>query len=116
MATALAMGRRKSLKDCDLKERIQELRQTDNCTNAWFLFRTYAFFAAVIGVAVAFNLYREAVGGSFLWNLPVGFIAIVLVGAGQHQLGGLAHEAVHHILFRNRYLNDLASDLLCLFP
>ena len=33
------------------------------------------------------------------------------VGAGQHQLSGLAHEGAHHILFRNRWFNDLASDL-----
>jgi len=36
--------------------------------------------------------------------------------AGQHQLTRLAHEASHHILFKNRYWNDLASDFLCMFP
>ena len=41
---------------------------------------------------------------------------IILVGAGQHQLTGLAHEASHHILFKNRLCNDLASDWLCMFP
>ncbi|MCZ2340430.1 MAG: fatty acid desaturase, partial [Bacteroidales bacterium] len=40
----------------------------------------------------------------------------VLVGAGQHQLTGLAHEGSHHVLFRHRILNDLASDLLTMFP
>ena len=53
---------------------------------------------------------------SFWWNVPVTLVAIVLIGAGQHQLSGLAHEGVHHILFRNRKLNDLASDLLTMFP
>jgi fatty acid desaturase len=53
---------------------------------------------------------------SFAWNIPVAVVAVVLVGAGQHQLSGLAHEAVHHILFRHRYLNDLASDVFCMLP
>jgi fatty acid desaturase len=106
----------KSLKDSDLRERLQELRQTDNWTNWLYFLRTYLYLAVVIGGAIGFDLYREAAGWSFWWNLPVGLVTIILVGAGQHQLSGLAHEASHHILFRNRYLNDLASDLLCLFP
>lgn len=106
----------KSLKDAELKEHLQHLRQTDNVTNLYYLLRTYVFFAVVIGAAVAFDLYRQSAGWSVWWDVPVFVLAIILVGAGQHQLSGLAHEAVHHILFRNRYLNDLASDLFCMFP
>ena len=56
----------------------------------------------MIGGAVWFDLYRQEQGWSLLWDVPVFLLAIVLVGAGQHQLSGLAHEGVHHILFRNR--------------
>jgi fatty acid desaturase len=38
------------------------------------------------------------------------------VGAGQHRLATLAHEASHYLLFRNRLLNEAVSDWLCLFP
>ena len=48
--------------------------------------------------------------------MPVAFLAIVLIGAGQHQLTALAHEAAHHTLFKNRLANDLSSDWLCMFP
>ena len=106
----------KSLKDAGLKEKLQELRRTDNTTNWFYLIRVYLFFVVVIGGAVWFDVYRTAVGWSFWWDVPVGLLAIVLIGAGQHQMSGLAHEAVHHILFRNRWLNDLASDLFCMFP
>src|SRR5262245_42536105 len=104
----------RSLKDAELKERLQVLRQTDNWRNWFYVARVYIFFVLIIGAAVWFDLYREAAGWSFWWNILVGIVAIVLVGAGQHQLSGLAHEGVHHILFRSRYLNELASDLLCL--
>jgi fatty acid desaturase len=117
MGSVQAAGpKAKSLKDSELKEKLQELRRADNHTNLFYLIRVYAYFLVVIGGAVWFDLYRASAGWSFWWDVPVGLLAIILVGAGQHQMSGLAHEAVHHILFRNRWLNDLASDLLCMFP
>jgi fatty acid desaturase len=115
-SVSLPAGRQKALQDPELKERLQSLRRTDNSTNLYYLARAYLFLAAVIGGAVAFDLARQGAGLGWWWDLPVAAIAILLVGAGQHQLSGLAHEAVHHTLFRNRYLNDLASDLFCMLP
>jgi fatty acid desaturase len=115
-SAAVAEGSVKSLKDPQLKENLQDLRRTDNFTNLFYLARTYVFLALVIGGAVSFDIYRPAWDLGWVWNIPVALLAIVLVGAGQHQLSGLAHEAVHHILFKNRYLNDLASDLFCMLP
>ncbi len=106
----------KSLKDPALKEDLQRLRQTDNLTNWYYIARIYLYFVLVIGSAIGFDVYRISQGWSVLWSVPVFLVAIVLVGAGQHQLSALAHEAVHHILFKNRYLNDLASDLFSMFP
>ncbi len=117
MATAeLAPDHTKSLNDADLKEHLQRLRATDNLTNWYYVARTYLYLALVIGGAVWFDQWRSAAGWSWPASVPVFVVAIVLVGAGQHQLSGLAHEGVHHILFRTRYLNELLSDLLCLFP
>jgi fatty acid desaturase len=117
MATAeLAEGRTKSLKDADLKEHLQRLRGTDNLTNWYYVVRTYVYLALVIGGAIWFDQWRMDAGWSWLASVPVFVVAIILIGAGQHQLSGLAHEGVHHILFRSRYLNELTSDLLCLFP
>ena len=111
-SAALSAPRTKSLKDAELKERLQTLRQTDNFTNLYYLIRTWLYFAVVIGGTIAFYY----AGFAFWWNIPVTILAIILIGGGQHQLSGLAHEGVHHILFRNRWFNDLASDLGCMFP
>jgi fatty acid desaturase len=116
MNTILPFKQPKSLQDAELKQQLQELRRTNNVTNWYYIARTYVYLAVVIGVAVAAVEYIAASGGTWWWNVPVAMLAIVFVGAGQHQLTGLAHEGAHHILFRNRWLNELASDWLCMFP
>jgi fatty acid desaturase len=113
---AIAAPPAKTLKDAALKEKLQELRRTDNVRNFYYVVQTYLYLAVVLGGAVWFDLYRQSAGWSWWASVPVFLVAVVLVGAGQHQLSGLAHEGSHHILFRNRYLNELASDLLCMFP
>jgi fatty acid desaturase len=105
-----------TLSDADFKAKLQGLRQTDNLTNWWYIARTYLYLALVIGSTVALYEYVRVGQVSWLWAIPATLVAIVMVGAGQHQLGGLAHEGVHHILFRNRKLNDLASDWFTMFP
>lgn len=105
-----------SLADTVFKARLQDLRRTDNLTNWFYVLRTYVYLAVVLGLTVWFFEAHDEWGLSWWWNVPVALVAIVLVGAGQHQLSGLAHEGSHYILFRNRILNDLVSDLLCMFP
>jgi len=105
-----------TLADPRVKEKLQELRQTNNVSNIVYVLRTYLYLALVVGGTIVFYAICAANGWGWWWNIPVTLVAIVLVGAGQHQLTGLAHEASHHILFRNRLLNDLISDIFCMFP
>jgi fatty acid desaturase len=114
MATVLqAPATITSMTDPRIKEKLQTLRQTDNVTNVYYIIRVYLYFAVVIGGTLMFYAFNE---WSWWLNVPVTIVAILLVGAGQHQLSGLAHEAVHHILFKNRFWNDLVSDWFCMFP
>jgi len=102
-----------SLNDPRIKEKLQELRQTDNYTNVFYLLRTYVYLAAVIVGTLLFYSINE---WSLWLNVPITIVAIILVGAGQHQLTGLAHEASHHILLKSRFWNDFVSDWFCMFP
>jgi fatty acid desaturase len=115
MATALAEPTT-LLQDRQLKARLQEFRQPDNATNWFYLLRTYLLLAVVIGGSVAFFTHYSAWGVDWAWTIPVAVVAILLIGAGQHQLTALAHEASHHTLFKNKWLNELVSDWLCMFP
>jgi fatty acid desaturase len=92
------------------------LRAVDHATNLGFLTIEYGCLAAVIGGAVAFREWRRGVGLSWLWDLPVLGLGIVLVGALQHRLAGLGHEAAHYSLLKNKLANDLVGDVLCMFP
>jgi fatty acid desaturase len=106
----------KSLNDPEFKVRLQDLRRTDNVTNWYYVARAYLYLFVVIGGAVWFFESRADWGTSWWWNVPVAAVAVFLVGAGQHQLSGLTHEGSHYILFRNRTLNELASDWFGMFP
>jgi fatty acid desaturase len=116
MLSTAPLERFHALNDAALKQRLQALRQTDNFRNFYYLARTYLLLAAALAAAVGFSLYRETAGWPFWTNLPVFALAIVVVGAAQHHLSGLGHEASHHVLFRNRWLNEFVSDWFCMFP
>ncbi len=105
-----------SLRDPGFLRQINVLRQTDNFRNWFYLAREYAWLAAVIGLTIAFYQWLAAAGLSLVWAAPVTLVTILLVGAGQHRLGALTHEAAHYILFRNRLLAELVSEWFCMFP
>src|SRR5271166_6211053 len=102
--------------DAALRREIMRLRQVDNYTNLFFLAFEYFCLAAVIGGAVNFAEYRQSWGLSWYGNVPVFVVAIILIGGIQHRLAGLGHESSHYSFMKNRYLNDLIPDLLCMFP
>jgi fatty acid desaturase len=105
-----------SFNDPGLTEEIMRLRAVDHVTNLGFLAIEYACLAAVIGGAIAFREWRRGSGLPWGWDLPVLTLAIVLVGALQHRLAGLGHEAAHYSLLKNKLLNDLIGDVFCMFP
>jgi fatty acid desaturase len=105
-----------ALQDSELKVHLQRLRQVDGRRNLLAIARTWLFLAIVLGGAIGFDQWRIANGWPWLYDVPVFFVAILCVGAGQHQLTALGHEASHHVLLKNRYLNEWVSDWLCMFP
>lgn len=95
---------------------VFRLKARDTVTN-W---RYLAGVWMVIVAAVALGLTAEAAVSrgelSAWWLVPVFIVTTLAIGASQHQLGGVIHEATHFVLFQNKRLNELASDWLAAFP
>jgi fatty acid desaturase len=100
----------------DVQRRVNSLRTLDNVTNWFYLAREYLFLGAVLAAAIGFYQFRQTWDLAWAWNVPVSLLAIFLVGVGQHRLVQLGHEGSHYALFKNRVLNELASDWFCMFP
>jgi fatty acid desaturase len=100
----------------ELRSEIARLRKPDNFTNLGYLAFEYACLAAVIGGTVVFGEFRGSWGLAWAWNVPVFFVAIVLVGGLMHRLAGLGHESSHYSLLRNKWANDFVGDLFCMVP
>lgn len=102
--------------DPHLLRQVNQLRQTDNVRGWFYIGREYLLLAGFIGGTIAFYSWLEAAGVSWLWAIPVTLLAITFIGAVQQRLATLTHEAAHYMLFRNRLLNELASEWFCMFP
>jgi fatty acid desaturase len=116
MSATLSVRPGTALNSPAMQKRINQMRATDNLTNWFYLVREYLLLAGVVGLTIWFYMSREDWGLSWFWNVPLTLLAIVLIGAGQHRLTNLAHEASHYMLFRNRLLGEFVSDWFCLFP
>jgi fatty acid desaturase len=99
-----------------LNKLIHPYRYLNNTTNFIYLAIEYASLILVIGGTAAFCHNLDRLGLRWYAAVPVVAVAWFLIGALQHRLAGLGHEASHYILFRNRLLNELVSDIFCMFP
>lgn len=98
------------------RDEIAALKKRDNLTNFGYIAGIYAVIiitaVAAIGVFEAYRAGEIGLG----WAILAGFLAVLSMGASQHQFGAVIHEATHYVLFENRKLNELASDWLAGFP
>ena len=108
------------LPDLERREMFAEIKQLcrpNNITNWFWIGLEYAIFAATVALCLAVNRFRIEQGLSVAWMIPVYLGTIFIIGAWvQNRLSVLVHEASHYLLFKNRVLNDVAANLLLLFP
>lgn len=100
----------------EIQRRVNALRTIDNVTNWFYLVREWLLLGSILALTITFYINYEAWELAWAWNIPVTLLAIILIGAWQHRLTNLTHEASHYMLFRNRLLNELVSDWFCMFP
>ncbi len=95
---------------------LEGLKARDNHTNLIYLAQVYAIMIATIAGTICAYYAIPAAGFSWWWNVPLTAVSVIVIGACQHQFGGVIHEGTHYILFENRRFNELASDWLAAFP
>jgi fatty acid desaturase len=92
------------------------LMRADNRTNLGYLLREYVVLIGVLAVCAtalaAWSTGRVATPAF----VPLAACGVALVAVMQHRLSGLAHDASHYTLFKNKLANELVSDLFLMFP
>lgn len=100
----------------ELAESMRKLRVVNGLRNMSYLAVDYLTIIAVFAAGWFFLEYR-AVWGLPSWSVFIVFgLGAVIMGGVQHRLAALAHESSHYTMLKNRVLNDLVGDWLCLFP
>lgn len=71
------------------------------------------------GGAIVYNwgiiLLAAYIAGTYL-NIFTFFVAIIVIGARMHALAILMHDASHYRFMKNRYWNDLLTDITTMYP
>ncbi len=114
--TARSVTKRSGFVQPELQAELARLREINNHTNLYWLALEYATIAVIATLTIAFAELRLGWGLSWIWNVPVFGLAIILMGGVQHRLAGLGHEASHYSLLHNKLANDLVGDLFCMLP
>src|SRR5438552_10470891 len=92
-ATVSAAPSFRDLNSPEMQGRVDDLRTINNLTNWFYLTREWLLLGSILALTIGFYECRESWGLAWLWNVPVTFLAAILVGACQHRLTNLAHEA-----------------------
>ncbi|MFT3730212.1 MAG: fatty acid desaturase [Hyphomicrobium sp.] len=95
---------------------IRELKKRNNYTNFAHIGFVYLVIVATIAATIWSYGAVAAAGLEWWWNIPMTLLCIAIIGASQHQFGGVIHEGTHFTLFENKILNEAVSDWLGGFP
>ncbi len=98
------------------RNEMQVLKARDNVTNIFYIAQVYLITAITIITTVIAYTHFFAGDLSIWWLIPITIIAIIIIGASQHQLGGITHEGTHYSLFSDKRTSELASDWFGAFP
>ncbi len=83
---------------------VRQLSQINPWASAFWIAFQWAVIALAFWAAVA----------SGHW--AVYLLAAIVIGTRLQALGVLMHDGAHFLLFKNRTINDVVSDLFCAFP
>lgn len=72
---------------------------------------------STLAIIADWSIIILAIGFTHFYFNPLTYIlAIMIIGARQHALGILGHDAAHHMLYKNKTLNDVVGCFLLSWP
>ena len=100
----------------EVRPRLVQMMRPNNWVNVFYILGEYLMLAVALWASgwLWFAWAGDELPTSAFVSVAV--LMVVVIGALQHRLSGMGHEASHFALFRNRLANDLASDWLLMFP
>lgn len=95
---------------------VVPLMRADNWTNVKYILLEYAVLVVTLaGCIWTYNSWQAGALPTAAF-VPLALVGMIAIAAVQHRFSGLGHDASHYVLFKNPLANELASDLLCMFP
>ncbi len=95
---------------------LKQYRKPNNSRNILHLGIDLGCLVVTLGGLVWIVENWSGSAGSYALLCPIVAVGVVIVGGVQHRLAGLGHEGSHHVLFEQRWLNELIADWCCMFP
>ncbi|HEY2786414.1 MAG TPA: fatty acid desaturase [Fimbriiglobus sp.] len=96
--------------------KLSRLMRSRSWVNGLYITREYALLVPIVAGSVWMYAAWRADQFPTALFLPLTVLSVIAIGAVQHRLSGLGHEASHYSLFHNKLVNDLVSDLFLMFP
>lgn len=88
--------------DTSIRKSLHQLQEADNISGFGKIIGNYlVFFFAILIAKLSFWLYP---------------VSLILIGSRLRALDNLSHEAFHHQVFKNAFLNDWLVSIFCAFP
>src|SRR5262245_39805587 len=95
----------------EVYHRLLGLMRVNNHTSLFYI--VWEYFVLFLVCDVSGAVYSAWTHGQLALPvfLPLAAVSMVLIAAIQHRFSGLAHDASHYVLFRNKLANELVSDV-----
>ena len=109
-----------AIRDLDRREMFVEIKRLcrpNNFTNGFVLLREWVVYALVVACCLAWYQWTVAHGWSIWWVAPAYAASVFIIAVWvQNRLACLVHEASHYMVFKNRVLNEIASNAFVAIP
>lgn len=86
------------------RQKLKELSKQNVWMSLYQIFFEYFLIAVSIFICIKF------------WSIPLYILIVMFIGARQHELGVIMHDATHYLICKNKKLNELICNIFISYP